>query len=192
MKLAIRGPPLVAVIAPPRKKLVTFSVTPAVRFVLRSPPMKALSLIGSIAVCVILTEAAVRAAVAIALQLETVKAPILVAPPIAPPTVIEPVPAVIPKVWAPADVPSMVLEKRIFALVELSKRFPLKNTGLAIEIPVAVRDPPILTNPDPACVNAPPTANVEPLGIVSGLALVNVIVTGPLPVVGPTVHWYFL
>ena len=97
--IAIKGPPFVAVKAPPRKMLFTLKKIPAGVFVLRSP----LKVIMP-PVSVIETDAAVRAATVRLVQLLTVKTPIRVVPPIAAVAKISPVPAVRVRFCAPSTV----------------------------------------------------------------------------------------
>lgn len=147
--MIVKGPPFVAVIAPPRKRLVILSKIPDEVFVLRSPVKLTLSLMKSTAVCETLRDEALMAASVRALQLFTVKAPILVPPPIAPDAVIVPVPAVIARACAPDEVASIVFAKLILPLVEVSTKFALIVMGPAKEMLVAETLPPMLTGPDP-------------------------------------------
>jgi len=97
--VAIKGPPFVAVNAPPLKILFTSKKIPAAVFVLRSP----LNVMVP-PVSVIETDAALRAATVKFVQLWTVKIPIRVVPPMAAVATTFPVPAVIVKFWAPSTV----------------------------------------------------------------------------------------
>lgn len=127
VKLAISGPPLVAVIPPPRKILFAFNKIPAGVFVLRSP----LNVIVP-PVSVIEREAADKAATVKFVQLLTVKIPIRVVPPIAAVAKMFPVPAVRVRFCAPSTVLLKVISPP--PAPELKTKGPAKFIGPLKEI----------------------------------------------------------
>lgn len=173
VKVPFKGPPLDAVIAPPRTKSLALRVIPATPFVLTSPLKVTVP-----PVSVILIELALRTCTLMFLQLFTVKAPIRVVPPMAELAVMSPVPAARVKAWLPLT----VLEKTRLPLPAFKLRAPLKVMGPAKEMPAAVIAPSIFTAPAPVWLKAPvmvpelaAAVNVPLLLTTTGPALVVVI-----------------